>query len=163
MRPTFNLTSASDVNSTLDQLRSLVSEDDYPIDGRIAGNAVMLVIPPRARHFWSPWLHIEVLEHTTNSPLASIQGRFAPNPSVWTGFMLTYIALITLIFFAAIFGFAQLIMHNPPWAFGLIPALLIAGAIMYWSSLVGQRLANSQMHELYDAVASVVAAQSPAD
>ena len=153
MRPTFEIPSPSPIAATVDRLRSLVDEADHPIDGRVAGTHLMLVIPPSNRHFWSPWLHLEVHESPGGS---SVQGRFSPNPSVWTGIMLTYIALCTLIFFASIFGFAQLMMQRSPWAFMLLPMLLILAGLIYWASLVGQRLANEQMHELHDAVAGAL-------
>ncbi len=160
MRPTFEMPSKLTQQQTVDRLCTLVDEDHHPIEGRVAGHCIMLVIPPNARHFWSPWLNIEVHEEDQGS---SVHGRFAPNPSIWTGFMLTYIALITLISFAAIFGFAQFMMGQSPWALTLVPIFLgIAGAL-YWSSLVGQRLANDQMHELYDAVAAKLTENAPAE
>ena len=160
MRPTFEILCPAPPEAAIDRLRTLVDEADHPIDGRVAGTHLMLVIPPHNRHFWSPWLHIEVHPHAEG---ASIQGRFSPNPSVWTGIMLTYIALFTLIFFASIFGFAQLMMQRSPWALMLLPVLLIACGLIYWGSLVGQRLANAQMHELHDAVAAVLERGSAPD
>ncbi|MCA9303525.1 MAG: hypothetical protein KC996_05330 [Phycisphaerales bacterium] len=160
MRPTFEIPSPHPVDASVARLRSLVDEGDHPLDGRIAGTHLMLVIPPARRHFWSPWLHLEVYEAAEGS---SVQGRFSPNPSVWTGIMLAYIALCTLIFFASIFGFAQLIMQRSPWALSLLPVFLIVGGLIYWGSLVGQKLANDQMHELHDAVAGAIARVSAPD
>lgn len=148
MRPTFRVEAPLPPQETIDRISGLISAKDHPVEGRIAGNHLMLVIPPASRHFWSPWLNIEVHEQGTGS---MVQGRFSPNPSVWTAFMLTYIALATLIFFAAMFGVAQWMMDKPPGALKLIPLLVVIAVAMYWASLVGQKLAQAQMHELYDA------------
>lgn len=148
MRPTFQIEFPIETEEALERLSSLLDDADYPIEGRIAGNHLMLVIPPAHRHFWSPWLNIEVNEHDAGS---SVLGRFSPNPSVWTGFMLTYIALATLIFFAAMFGVAQWMMDKPPSVLKLIPVFVIIAALMYWASLIGQKIAQAQMHELYNA------------
>ncbi len=148
MRPTFTLDFPIEPKEAVSRLAQLVDDTDYPIEGRIAGNHLMLVIPPSYRHFWSPWLHLEVTEHDQGS---SIRGRFSPNPSVWTGIMLTYIALMTLTFFASMFGVAQWMMDKPPTVLQLIPLFLVIAALLYWASLIGQKIADAQMHELYDA------------
>ncbi len=148
MRPTFTIEFPIDSDSALSRLETLVRDEDYPIEGRVAGNHLMLVIPTKRRHFWSPWLHLEVHEVAAGS---IVKGRFSPNPSVWTGFMLTYIAMGTLVFFAGMFGLSQWMMNKPPSAlmFMIIPILI--AMVMYWSSLIGQRIADEQMRELYDA------------
>ena len=148
MRPTFTIEFPINPDAAIDRLSQLVDDADYPIDGRIAGTHLMLVIPPADRHFWSPWLNIEIHNHDTGS---AIHGRFSPNPSVWTGFMLVYISLATLIFFASMFAVAQWMMNKPPSTLMLIPVLVAIAALLYWASLVGQKIAQKQMHELYDA------------
>lgn len=151
MRPTFELPSSAPADQTIRSLRSLADEAEHPLQTRAAGTHIMLTIPSDRRHFWSPYLHLEIHDAPNG---ASVQGRFSPNPSVWTGIMLTYIALFTLMLFATIFGFAQLMTQRSPSALLLLPLLLVICALIYWSSLVGQRLANEQMHQLHDAVAS---------
>ncbi len=154
MRPTFTLDFPIDSKEAVSRLAQLVDDADYPIEGRIAGNHLMLVIPPSYRHFWSPWLHLEVTEHDQGS---SVRGRFSPNPSVWTGIMLTYIALMTLTFFACMFGIAQWMMDKPPTVLRFIPLFLVIAALLYWASLIGQKIADAQMHELYDASMNALA------
>lgn len=158
MRPTFEIDFPIDPETAINRLCLLLNDDDYPVTGRVAGTHLMLVIPPDRRHFWSPWLNIEVHPQSeTNAEEAKIHGRFSPNPSVWTGFMLGYITLITLIFFASMFGVAQWMMDGSPTALKLIPVFVVIGGIMYWASLMGQRIANAQMHELYDASMAALA------
>ena len=65
--------------------------------------------------------------------------------------MLTYIALATLVFFAVMFGVSQWMMDKPPSAFMLSSLPILIAVVMYWSSLVGQRIAQEQMRELYEA------------
>ncbi len=52
-------------------------------------------------------------------------------------------------------------MDTPPVALKLIPLFLIIAAIMYWASLMGQKLANAQMHELYDVSMAALAGNPP--
>ena len=148
MRPTFVIDFPIEPDEAIHRLATLLDDADFPITGRIAGTHLMLVIPTANRHFWSPWLNIEV--HPIKQG-AAIHGRFSPNPSVWTGFMLGYITLGTLTFFSSMFGVAQWMMKKPPTTLKFIPILIIIAALMYWSSLIGQKIAHAQMHELYDA------------
>lgn len=148
MRPTFLIEFPIDPQSAIDRLSLLVNAHHAPIDGRIAGNHLMLVIPPQRRHFWSPWLNLEVHPCEVG---ACVKGRFSPNPSVWTGFMLTYIALGTLLLFALIFAFSQWITSSPPGALKLGFLPIVIAIVMYWTSMIGQKLALAQMNELYDA------------
>ena len=147
MRPKFDFDFPIEQPRALDLLKSIMDNTDHPIEGRAAGNHLMLVIPIKQRHFWSPWLNLEATTQLPNT--THIAGRFAPNPAVWTGFMMVYASLIVLAFLTIIFAVSQLIMHNNPWALQfLIPIILIA-AVMYWSSLIGQRIAQDQMQLLY--------------
>ncbi|MFK7758754.1 MAG: hypothetical protein AB8C13_02275 [Phycisphaerales bacterium] len=151
MRPKFEFEFPIDQPSAMGLLSTIMDAEDYPIEGRIAGNHLMLVVPPKQRHFWSPWLNLEM--HDVDSDmhqLTLVQGRFSPNPAIWTGYMMVYSSLAVLVFLAAMFGFSQIILQTSPWAFQFIIVILVIGAGMYWSSLIGQRIAQAQMHELYD-------------
>lgn len=149
MRPKFEFTFPIAPDHAIELLEGIMDNEDHPIEGRTAGNHLMLVIPIEDRHFWSPWLNLEARPHQSTPPVTHIKGRFSPNPSVWTGYMMVYSGLAVLAFLACMFGFAQLIMSNTPWAFYfLIPIILIAAA-MYWASLIGQKIAHDQMQLLY--------------
>ncbi len=152
MRPKFEFTFPIVPDHAIELLESIMDNNDHPIEGRSAGNHLMLVIPIKDRHFWSPWLNLEARPYKPNPDselITHIKGRFSPNPSVWTGFMMTYSSLAVLAFLAVIFAFSQIMMDDSPWALqALIPLAIIAG-VMYWSSLVGQKLAQEQMQLLY--------------
>mgnify|MGYP003630248791 FL=1 len=161
MRPKFEFNFPIEQPRALDLLKSIMDNNDHPIEGRAAGNHLMLVIPTKDRHFWSPWLNLEAIDESSKT--THIKGRFSPNPAVWTGFMMVYASLLVLAFLTIIFAFAQLIMHNQPWALQfLIPIILIA-ATMYWSSLIGQRIAQDQMQLLYRVTLETLAQGSGID
>lgn len=152
MRPKFEFTFPIVPDHAIELLESIMDNNDHPIEGRSAGNHLMLVIPIKDRHFWSPWLNLEARPYCPDPDgklITHIKGRFSPNPSVWTGFMMTYSSLAVLAFLAVIFALSQVMMDDSPWALqALIPLGLIAG-VMYWSSLLGQKLAQEQMQLLY--------------
>lgn len=117
----------------------------------------LLITTPRAeRRFWSPWLHLDLRPVAGDAGSTDVFGRFSPAPSIWTGFMLTYIALATIALFSAVWAGAQLtIGERPTMAWGVAAAVVIGG-VMAWSARAGQRLARGQMEQLSEAVHSTL-------
>ncbi|MCA9634183.1 MAG: hypothetical protein KC766_41345 [Myxococcales bacterium] len=113
--------------------------------GDLASDHLTLSIPEADRHFWSPWLNLEIVPHGNGTQLS---GRFSPHPSVWTGFMFAYLALSVLTFFALVFAAALSMSGGAPWTLGLAGLCVAAMILLWWASQVGQRLALSQMEEL---------------
>lgn len=145
MRPTFLLETERSVEDVVNCVKDALTNNSGTYRGRFAGEHAMISIDESERHFWSPWLHLEVRELEDKR---EVFGRFSPHPSIWTGFMMTYLAMATAIFFALMFGFSQMMIGNPPWAFSVIPfALAIAGSL-WLASQAGQRLAHAEMEGL---------------
>ncbi|MFG0274181.1 MAG: hypothetical protein ACF8QF_03905 [Phycisphaerales bacterium] len=118
----------------------------------------LLVTVPRAeRHFWSPWLHVDLRRVEGDAHSTDVFARFSPAPSIWTGFMLTYIALATTALFCAVWAGAQLAIGGRPTMVWGVAAAVVVGGLMAWSARVGQRLAREQMHRLHDAVCGALA------
>jgi len=159
LRPTFRWLSPCPPGEALDRLGRLLADVPHAFTGRRAGNHLMLTVPPRDRHFWSPWAHVEVLD--PDDPAANeqdhppapaggcvIRGRFSPHPGIWTAYMLAYLALTTLIVFAGVFGYAQFTLERAPTAWLAVPACLLVAGVMWGASLLGQRLAREQIESL---------------
>lgn len=152
MRPTFELTLPIQRDDALRRLHDLLEHDDN-FRGSGVGHHVMISVPAHDRHFWSPWLNIEVHEDDGGT---KIGGRFSPSPAVWTGFMMTWIGIGTLAFFVVMFGVSQWVMDKPPSSLRYLVLLGVLAAVLYWVSQVGQRLAHDQMHTLYDRMSSAL-------
>jgi len=147
MRPTFDLEVPHGPDQSIQSLRALRESHKDTLIVKNVGHHLMLSVIGDQRHFWSPWLSIEVQDHDSG---ALVHGRFSPAPALWTGVMLTWIAITTLVFFSLVIGLSQYLSESPPSAlWALLPLALFAGAL-YGSSQVGQRLAHDQMHLLYD-------------
>ncbi len=113
--------------------------------GDLSRDHFTLSIAESERHFWSPWLNLELVPHGSGTQLS---GRFSPHPSVWTGFMFAYLALSVLAFFALVFAAALSMSGGAPWTLGLAGLCVAAMILLWWASQVGQRLAQAQMEEL---------------
>lgn len=105
---------------------------------------LVLTVPERDQHFWSPWLTVEV------TPLrggAHLFARFSPHPSVWTAFAFGYLALGTITAVALAIAGSGLLVRGAgqPWSLWVAAGCAIGMVVMWWVSQVGQRIARDQM------------------
>ena len=131
--------------------------DDF--DGQFTRQHAMISIDESKRHFWSPWMHIEVRD---GNPDRQIFGRFSPHPSIWTGFMFSYLSLVVLMFFSLMLGISQQMTGLAPWGYYLIPVLLLIAGVLWLVSKVGQGLARDEMQRMKESVEACLARRSSA-
>lgn len=123
-----------------------------------AGSHFTLTGQKADRHFWSPVLTLEVAEEDGPGGMTGIvRGRFNPSPGIWTGYMLTYLALLTIVLGASMWGLAQVVLGRTPWALAFVPGCAVVGGLMFWASAVGQRIARPEMAAMESAVRGVFA------
>jgi hypothetical protein len=154
LRPTFEFVvplSPEDAAARLDGLY----RDGFV--GESVRTHLLVTTPRRERHFWSPWLHLDLRPVEGDAGATDVFGRFSPAPSIWTGFMLTYIALATVAFFSAVWAGAQLAIGARPTMVWGVAGPVVIGGVMAWSARAGQRLARAQMNQLHDAVRRALA------
>jgi hypothetical protein len=109
------------------------------------GHHAMISIDESKRHFWSPWMHLEVRNDDQQRVIA---GRFSPHPSIWTAFMFAFLSLGCLTLFAAMFGVSQQMSGQSPWAYYFIPIGLLVAAVLWFISQAGQKLAHAEMEQM---------------
>lgn len=155
MRPTFYLRVVSSPDSVIKSLRDLIDRADGPLTGKVIGRHIVLTVRAEDRHFWSPWLELEVTD-AGDGRNTELRGRFTPHPSIWTGFAFSYLALIVLALFAGVWGLSQWMIDQRPTALWAALGCCVVMGLLWWSAQVGQRLAREQMEALREAVDGVV-------
>lgn len=99
LRPRFSLEVAK---PKVDIISLLESELNYSIalyKYKISDNQIFIDICKNDSHFWSPHLHLEVIE--VDKSISKIKGLFSPKHQVWALFMFLYF-IIWLTFLAAL-------------------------------------------------------------
>lgn len=158
--PTFEIPLRSAADEAVSALASWTRGGECPFHAIKAGNHFTLTIPADARHFWSPTLSLEIRE-ADGVPVAS--GRFNPSPAIWTGYMLTYLSLLTISLGAAMWGSAEIVLGRTPWSLLFIPACVVIGLVMLWASFLGQRLARDEMDAMRRALGEVLGGTESGD
>ena len=163
MRPTFVLTSALDAAATMGRIRAVFGAGEQAGEGgryqaQYTGLHAMIAIHEADRHFWSPWLSVDVREDEDGAGGVVVAGRFSPHPSVWTAFMFIYLALAIVLFFATVLGLSQQLSGQSAWAYSVVPVCIAAAVGLWLFSRAGQKLAQDEMRRLQETLAAGIAA-----
>jgi hypothetical protein len=143
MRPRFTLEVRVPAPVVLAEMRAQLDTEGCPVEGVGAGRHMELFVHPDQRHFWSPWLSLDV--DPADEASARISARFGPHPSVWTGFMSAYAFVAFVVLGGLVFGGTQALVRHSPWGLWAVPVGLAVGLGLYGASLMGQRLGADQM------------------
>ncbi|HED53572.1 MAG TPA: hypothetical protein ENJ00_05155 [Phycisphaerales bacterium] len=157
VRPTFEIELEAEPEAVINGLKDDLDGINCPFEARWAGQHLLFTVCEQERHFWSPWLHIDVLPEDTGS---RIRARFSPHPNIWTMYALSYLALVSAALFGACFAGAQFLLHQSPWAVWVVVASALIGLAMWISALIGQRLAHEQMGTLKQQFEALIARRS---
>ena len=155
MRPTFSLETEMSAEDVMQCIRASVTEVPEKYQGQFTSHHAMISIGESKRRFWSPWLNLEVRD---DQPRRQIFGQFSPHPSIWTGFMFSYLAIAVLMFFFVILGISQQIAQQSPWAYGFIPLGLLIAFLLWFASKAGQKLAQAEMAQLKSSIETCLSA-----
>ena len=111
---------------------------------------VVLNIPPKDQHFWSPQLHLEINKNETDST-STVYGLFGPNPTVWTMFMFFHFIVAGLFIAFGIWGYTNWSLKSD-YGIQLLIALLmiVSWVVLYVIGRLGKATGKDQMHLLYD-------------
>ena len=80
--PTFDIPLHRPRDSVAAHLSQWVAHAQCPFDGRVLGHHLTLTVRERDRHFWSPWLTLDV-RNQQGAEGCHVHGRFNPHPSIW--------------------------------------------------------------------------------
>ena len=117
LRPTFSIGLEDATDAVMNRIESAVKNQPEEIAGQFRAGHAMISIVESKRHFWSPWLHLDIRDGDNESE-KQLVGRFSPHPSIWTAFMFTYLSLAVLSFFSLVIGYSQQLAGQGSWATG---------------------------------------------
>tara|TARA_R110002124_G_scaffold87407_1_gene225059 strand:- start:85698 stop:86198 length:501 start_codon:yes stop_codon:yes gene_type:complete len=133
-----------------DQSRFVISRvDDH----------VFIRIPKHLQHFWSPQLHLEIIEKNKES--STLHGLFGPNPTVWTLFMFLHFAVITLFIGFGIWAYTDYTLDNSIiMQIAVMIFLIISWFVLYIAGRIGKKAGTEEMHLLYQFMKETLAINS---
>ena len=157
-RPRAEFVSPLSPSEVLERFEAALKEPGCPVEGQLVVGHVELFVPAGERHFWSPWLPLEVRTEVDGT---HVRGRFGPHPHVWTGFMAVYAVLAFAGLISCMYGWAQLLLDGPGYALLGVPASAALAAFVYGAEWIGKGLGTEQMFVLRDFVVATLDLDHP--
>jgi hypothetical protein len=156
MRPKFVLEIPVPADEAIHGIREGLDTPGLRESTMAAGQFAEFLVDRSERKIWSPRLEVRIEDAPAG---ASLHGRFAPRPDVWTGFMFVYFLAWVAVVFGATLGYVEQLSDEKAWGYWAVPIGLLIVAGIHAASYVGQRLAEDQMRELRGRLDSVLSRQ----
>jgi hypothetical protein len=145
IRPRFQTLVPCHPQKAFEKFRLRLQQPQCQFEGTVLDTFIHVTVKPEARHYWSPVLMVQARDVEEGTLL---HGHFGPHPYVWTLLLAIGASMGLLGLFVAMYGCAQVILEQPPWALLAIPASVLGMALVYGISLIGQWRAHEQMLQL---------------
>ncbi|CAM1364492.1 GTP-binding protein [Tenacibaculum xiamenense] len=146
LKPRFQMDFEMNANNLLNKLKDYIrTEERYKM--KVVDQHIVIDIPEKDNHYWSPQLQIEVEELTENT--SKLKGLFGPKPQVWTLFMFIHFAVATAFLIFAIIAYSNWSL-NKSYFFPVVMliALPILWILLYFIGSIGKSTGEKQMNEL---------------
>lgn len=148
LRPRFKLNLDRTNEDALMTFENAKKEQNEFIVSRIDDH-VFIKIPKSKQHFWSPQLHLEIMEIEKDK--CTVFGLFGPNPTVWTMFMFFHFIVAGLFLGFGIWAYSNWSLDND-YAIQLFVTLMmiVIWFALYFGGRIGKATGKEQMHLLND-------------
>ena len=148
LRPRFSLDVEENEIILLERIQNEFKKTAKEYKIKVVDSHIFIDVPEKDAHFWSPQLHIEVVEKTTSSSV--VKGLFGPKPQVWTLFMfLHFIVGGAFITFLAMLYIRYSLDESLVFPIVMTIALPIVWTLLYVLGRLGKDTGKKQMKGLY--------------
>lgn len=156
LRPRFSIDADKPKDLLLKRFTNVLKSKECNYPSKIVDNHIFIDVPKKESHFWSPQLHLEILEnYQTHSAL--VKGLFGPKPQVWTMFMFLHFVVGTLFVGFAVLWYVRSRLDGNlllPTIFLII--LPIIWFVLYFLGRAGRNKGKSQMIKLHDFITKII-------
>lgn len=114
---------------------------------RIVDEHIFMDIRKKDNHFWSPHLHLELVEE--EQKLTKVKGLFGPKPQVWTFFMFLHFVVATLFIGCAIWAYVGRTLEDSSiFPIIMMVVLPIVWILLYMFGRLGRDFGKSQIRQM---------------
>jgi len=160
LRPRFQTLVPCHPQKAFEKFRLRLQQPDCPFEGTVLDTFISVTVKSKDRHYWSPVLTVQSRAVDGGTRL---QGHYGPHPNVWTLLLALTATICFTGVFVTMYGCAQVLIEQSPWALLAIPATVLGMAIVYGIALLGQWRAHAQMLQLKSFFDVAICAQELAE
>lgn len=148
LRPRFSFDIQGNANNVVEKMRKFLNKTEKKYKSKIVDQHIFIDVPDKEAHFWSPQLHIEIVEKSENE--ATVKGLFGPKPQVWTLFMfLHFIVGGAFITFVSMLYIKYSLGESLVFPLVMTIALPIVWVLLYVFGRLGRDTGKKQMKDLH--------------
>ncbi|WP_428742550.1 GTP-binding protein [Tenacibaculum sp.] len=146
LKPRFRLEYEMNSEVLLEEIKKRLSDvSKYKM--KVVDNHVVLDVPEKESHLWSPQLHLEIEEISEN--LSLIKGLFGPKPQVWTFFIISHFIVITIFLTFVGIAYSNWALHKSMFfPVTMLIVIPIVWGLLYLVGRLGKATGKGQMDEL---------------
>lgn len=148
LRPRFKMEFGENQQKMLAKFQSNVKNADCKYCVKVIDGHIVVDIPAKENHFWSPQLNIEIEQVEENKSI--VKGLFGPKPQVWTLFMFIHFAMVFAFIGFSIIAYVKWSLKSDyKTALTVTLILPFLWIVMYFLGRLGKKRGHKQMDELY--------------
>lgn len=148
LRPRFKLHFDESQEKLITKFQNNVNNANCNYCVKVTDLHIVIDIPEKENHFWSPQLNIEIEKVEENKSL--VKGLFGPKPQVWTFFMFIHFAMAIAFIGFSIMAYVKWTLKSDYKMALIITFILpILWILMYFLGSLGKKRGHKQMDELH--------------
>ena len=157
IRPRFAFSVLYTPDQVLARITRRLKDSHAPVVGHVIDNHVVLDVPQRDRHYWSPQLNFRVEPDEEMPHHSMVRGLIGPRPAVWTLFMFIYFSVGATGFFVSAFGVSRWMLGEFSYLVLALPLAILIMLTAYRAGKLGERLGADQVDVLKEFVRDALA------
>ncbi|WP_298882006.1 GTP-binding protein [uncultured Polaribacter sp.] len=155
LRPRFTIDLENSKELILKRFSDEFKKEQTTYKGSIVDGHIFIRVSKKDEHFWSPQLHLEIIEKTNKSSL--LKGLFGPKPQVWTLFMFVHFVIGISFLGFGVMLYSKLSLNEPI----VLPVIMMVFLPLFWTLLyflgkIGKSTGKQQMEGLHDFMIQVI-------
>ncbi|APZ46219.1 hypothetical protein BW723_07875 [Polaribacter reichenbachii] len=155
LRPRFTIDLDKNCKEILERFSDALKNENSSIIGNIVDGHVFIKVSKKEEHFWSPQLHLEIIEKTSESSF--LKGLFGPKPAVWTLFMFIHFVIgISFIAFCMLLYTRVSLNESLFFPVLMMIVLPIIWLLLYFLGKIGKNTGKHQMRKLHSFMMQVI-------
>ncbi len=155
LRPRFSIDLEENRDTVLNRFSNEFKKEETSLRGNIVDGHIFISVSKKDEHFWSPELHLEIIEETNKTSL--LKGLFGPKPQVWTLFMFVHFVIGVCFLGFAVLLYTRISLSEPI-VFPLIVMIFLPliWTLLYFLGKIGKDTGKPQMKDLHDFMIKII-------
>lgn len=155
LRPRFTIDLVENQDEVIGKFKKVLSETNNKFPAKFVDGHIIIDVPKREEHFWSPQLNLEIESLGENKSL--LKGLFGPKPQVWTLFMFIHFIVGIAFLSFGVMLYVKLSLDKsiilPLMMLIFLPLLWV---LLYFLGRIGKSTGHHQMDDLHDLMTNII-------